>query len=78
MHDINRTLDSIVENDTQSRRDQRGETFSNSRKDRMASTLMNEMLEDEEPSSPDIVNTLRKKSLRTNTIKHHRSIRAQE
>jgi hypothetical protein len=77
MHDINRTLDSIVENDTQSRRDQRGDTFSNNRKDRMASTLMNQMLEDEEPSSPDMMNSLRNKSLRTNTIKHHRSIRGQ-
>lgn len=75
MHDINRTLDSIVENDTQSRRDQRGDTFSNNRKDRMASTLMNQMLEDEEPSSPDMMNSLRNKSLRTNTVKHHRSIR---
>jgi len=33
------------------------------------------MLEDEEPSSPDMMNNLRNKSLRTHTIKHHRSIR---
>ena len=36
---------------------------------------MNQMLEDEEPSSPDMMNSLRNKSLRTHTIKHHRSIR---
>ncbi len=36
---------------------------------------MNQMLEDEEPSSPDMMGTLRNKSLRTHTIKHNRSIR---
>jgi hypothetical protein len=74
-HDINKTLDSIQENFTFDNRDQRGDTFSNNRKDRMASTLMNQMLEDEEPSSPDMMSNLRNKSLRTHTIKHNRSIR---
>lgn len=74
-HDINKTLDSIQENFTFENRDQRNDTFSNNRKDRMASTLMNQMLEDEEPSSPDMMGTLRNKSLRTHTIKHNRSIR---
>lgn len=74
-NDINKTLDSITENFAFENRDQRGDTFSNNRKDRMASTLMNQMLEDEEPSSPDMMASLRNKSMRTHTIKHNRSIR---